>query len=111
MDEIIKNYKYPKTINKENKINANNQADIKDIKINNDISDSKNTVSIAITVNDVVVDVISVHESFSETLIKDAKFIVLPKNEKTPMTGWQYFEGKFISFEEYTNLFPITLRG
>lgn len=101
MDDIIKNYKDLKIqrTEKENKIK------------NETYLDSENSVSIAIAINDVVVDVVNVHESFSEMIINDAKLIVLPKNEKTPMVGWQYFDGKFISFEEYINLFPITLRG
>lgn len=124
MDKVIKNYKEPemkpmsnkrfivhiyKTV--KNKIKRKNKVVIQNADTTNVIPENINVVSLAIIVDNVVVDVMNVQDSFSEILLKGPSFVLLSKNEKRPLPGWEYVEGKFIPFEEYAHSFPITLRG
>ena len=68
-------------------------------------------VSLAIVVDDIVVDIINTAESFSDILQKNPKFIVLNKKEDRPEPGWAYKDNKFVPFHKIISEASPTRRG
>lgn len=136
MDKVIKNYKEPllkpmttkafiseifnkRRIKKHNKKYHNHQNQIEPHvhdescgpQYANPVPKNIETVSFAILIDDVVVDVMTVQDSFGEILSKNPKFVKLDPKKDRPMAGFIYVDDKFIPFEEHIKKIRITSRG
>lgn len=68
-------------------------------------------VSLAIVVDDIVVDIMNTTEAFSNVLQKNPKFIALNKKQDRPHPGWVYKNNKFVPFEKIISEASPTRRG
>ena len=66
--------------------------------------------SIAILLDNVVVDIMNAQEGLSDMLLKNPTFVEIDSNQERPHPGWVYEDGKFIPFEQITDFSSITLR-
>lgn len=68
-------------------------------------------VSLALVVDDIVVDIINTQESFSNILQKNPKFVLLNKKDDRPLPGWVFKDDKFVPFEKIISESKPTKRG
>lgn len=135
MDRIIKNYEEPlvkamsfKQFAKHMNYNRKMRREIKRSQKNNTVENHSHTgqvnngtenippenikiVSLALIVDDIVVDVINAQDKFAEFLQKNPKFIVIEENETRPGVGWAYKDEKFVPFSDVINAAKVTRRG
>lgn len=68
-------------------------------------------VSLALVVDDIVVDVLNTQESFANMLQRNPKFILLNKKDERPTPGWAYKDDKFMPFDKIISDASPTKRG
>lgn len=81
--------------------NIQNNVPPKDIKI----------ISLAIVVDDIVVDILNTQEGLADVLLKNPKFILIKEGEHRPHQGSVYKDNKFTPFEEIVAKIAPTSRG
>jgi hypothetical protein len=137
MDRIIKNYEDPlsKPMNTKEffnhmvnkfKIKTHEKKHHQDILLSNEIEhvhdenceQEKQNIppkdivveSFAIVIDDVVVDVMNVAESFGQILSREPKFIKLSKDDHRPLPGWIYTNEEFKSLDSIVTESKTTSR-
>lgn len=127
MDSVVKNYeevldKPPSTrlflkflrhkiaakkaYNKKNKQKTNIEEHT-----HNNPPENIEVVSLAILIDNVVVDIMHVQKEFAEILQKGPTFITIDKNENKPHPGFVYKNGSFMSMYDVLKETHVTLRG
>jgi hypothetical protein len=134
MDKVIKNYEEPlskpmntkqfflylKNKRKEKRHNKknHNQAPAEHIHDETCLPQGENiapqdikVVSLAIVIDNIVVEVMRVQDSFSEILLNSPKFVVIDEEKDRPRIGWAYLDEKFSPLENIIHPGSITMRG